>query len=222
MFHIDSLTGEVESCFNSDGWCKFGGFNTHFRYAHQATEAYARRQAEFNEWLSRSAYPLEEGWVVEHVYDPERPGTYYEDPLIGQSGPPVTKLAGTRLVLENGYVWVKLPYGTFWEMAVGEDQPFGLRKRLPVDAVEFFHMVEEFGGRIEYREGIRPIHVRWGRDFDYIPKRDAGYSKAMKERANKAYDAQEAAKAAQEEREIQALLTSARRNSRPWWRRLGR
>lgn len=159
-FHINPATGAVSKCSAVVGSCPFGSLDHHFRDEQEARRAFERKAQAFMDWNAKSVVPQEQGWITEHVYDPKRPETFKNQlsALDDRSAPIPT---GTRMVLENGCVFEKLPYGNFWELKQGEGIMHGVRKGLPLTPYNFMAALENFGGRMEYTEGVNPIKINW-------------------------------------------------------------
>ena len=159
MFHIEPDSGRVAFC-NERVRCRFADYDGHFRDEQEAHRAYARTRDFFDSWVARSVVPHSDDWIVEHVYDPQRPATYkHQLSALDDRSRPIPK--GTRIVIENGWVFTKLPFGNFWELIEGDGQVSRIRKGLPVTPYNFMSALENFGGRMEYRKGVDPIKVNW-------------------------------------------------------------
>lgn len=157
-YHIDLLEDRVVPCKLAVGSCEFGGLDTHF---YDEDKAYRKLLIwrELNRaWLTKSAYPQEEGWVSEHIFDPERPESYEKHHVL--FGHDITE--GTRLVIENGWIFTKESFDDFWTMNSGYEVAGGIKNGQVLRYYEFLGALEEFGGRLEYTEGIKPIaRLRW-------------------------------------------------------------
>lgn len=151
-YHIDLLADRVVGCRLPVGSCEFGGLDTHF-YDEDRAQGKLRSWRELNgEWLAKTAYPQEEGWVTEHIFDPKRPESYEgHHVFFGYDIP-----EGTRLVIENGWIFTKLSFDDFWNMDSGYEAVGGIKNGQPLKYYEFLQALEDFGGRLEYAEGIKP------------------------------------------------------------------
>ena len=157
-YHIDTLADQVVSCRKQVGSCEFGGLDTHF-YDEDAAYQKLRLWRELNSaWLAASAYPQEKDWVTEYIFDPSRPESYKNYLVfLGMDIP-----TGTRIVLENGWMFTKESFDDFWIMDSGYERVGGIKNGQVLKYYEFLKQLQEFGGRLEYTEGIEPIaRLRW-------------------------------------------------------------
>jgi hypothetical protein len=156
-FHINPATGIVGKCNSVMGQCPFGGLDHHFRDENVARRAFEAKAQSFYDWTVRSQYPQEAGWITEHVFDPNRAETFKKmHVLFGHDIP-----TGTKLVIENGWVFEKLDFGDFWEMKDGAELPGGIKHGQPLRYYQFLAALENFGGRLEFRDGVKPIQINW-------------------------------------------------------------
>lgn len=157
-YHINPLTDEVESCRLAVGSCQFGGLDTHFYDKDNALDKLALWRERNEEWLAKSSYPQEEGWVSEHIFDPAVPESFRDHHIFFGYDIP----EHTRLVIENGWIFTKLSFDDFWTMDSGYEVVGGIKNGQPMKYYNFLSALEEFGGRLEYREGIAPSEkLRW-------------------------------------------------------------
>lgn len=161
-FHIDPIVGKVELCRRRVGECPLGGLDHHFYNQDVAYRVYRDASQAFREWTVASVVPQEAGWVTEYVFDPARPRTYHNmHVLFGYDIP-----EGTRMVVENGWVFEKLSFDDFWEMKAGEERVGGIKIGQPLRYYEFLRALEQVGGRLELREGVAPMKIQWR---DHVP-----------------------------------------------------
>lgn len=158
-FHINVTTDSVEQCTSPVGECEFADYDDHFWNYGEACRAHERTQAFFADAVARSSRALEPGWRVEHVFDPQHPQTYSNFGWLDDRTRPIA--AGTRLVVENGWVFTKLGYGNFWELTEGDGDAGGVRRGLPLTVYQCPPSLENFGGRMEYGPGVAPIRINW-------------------------------------------------------------
>ena len=164
-FHIDPATGSVEKCRTSLDRCRFGGLDQHFRDSQypptsgeeKALRALRAKAQTFYDWTIASHYPQEPGWITEYVFDPAYPETYRNKHVFFSKDIPT----GTKLVIENGWVFEKLGFGDYWEMKAGEERPGGMKYGQPMKYYPFLEALENFGGRLEFRDGVEPIKINW-------------------------------------------------------------
>ena len=167
-YHINAQTGEISACEKRSGFwhCPFGEPDTHFDDLEDARTAFAVKKEEFRAWTAQSAVPQEAGWFTEDVYDPSnherRSGSVYFDRYP----------YGTRVVLENGWIVEKrsiFPEGDLdddvtlstWVVITGQDENKFKLDGQEIDNYDVQHHLENFGGRVEAREGIHPYALQW-------------------------------------------------------------
>lgn len=156
-FHINPATGAVGKCNSVIGQCPFGGLDHHFRDENVARRAFENKAQTFYDWTNNSRIPQETGWITEHVFDPTRQDTYANKHVFFGYDIP----EGTRLVVENGWIFEKLSFDDFWEMKAGEERVGGIKIGQPMQYYEFLSALENFGGRLEFKDGVKPIKVNW-------------------------------------------------------------
>lgn len=160
-FHINPATGEVGRCTAEFGKCPFGPIERHFRREDEARRAVETKMSSFEEWTARSNVPQTPGWHTEHVFDPRNPKTYEEATWWLRREVP----EGTRLIIENGWILKKTQHPEYWEFIAGknDDRPSFLRLNrdgLNKDT-KFMAALENFGGRLEFTDGIKPMPINW-------------------------------------------------------------
>lgn len=165
-FHIDPANGLVELCTTPVGQCRFGGLDHHFRDEGVARRAFRAKAQTFYEWTIKSRYAQEPGWITEYVFDPAYPETYDKKHILFSFDIPT----GTKLVVENGWVFEKLSFGDFWEMKAGEEFAGGIKHGQPMKYYEFLRALESVGGRLEFRDGVDPIKINWRIDPQAIER----------------------------------------------------
>ncbi len=152
-YHINLLENRVESCRIDASSCPIGTLEQHW-YDEEKAQGKLRLWRELNgAWLAKSAEPQQRGWVTEHIFDPERPESFENyHVLFGYDIP-----YRTRLVIENGWIFTKESFDDFWLMESGYERVGGNKNGQVLKYYNFLKELEEFGGRLEYSEGIEPI-----------------------------------------------------------------
>ncbi|WP_291038618.1 hypothetical protein [Herbiconiux sp.] len=159
MFHIDPRTGSAHLCTFSITGCPFAAPDFHFDGPDQAQAVWRRKQQLFQDWVDRSSVPQAPGQVTQHVFDPGYPETYDDyASWLRDFGHPAAE--GTRLVLENGWVFEKFHLGTYWTLIAGEEVP-GVVIGKPLLLSDVYRELLEHGGRLEFREHVSPMRLPW-------------------------------------------------------------
>ncbi len=158
-FHINPANGAVDKCRAKMGECPFGSYDQHFNDRRTAQNVAERKLQQFHDWTSRSRVPQEPGWHTEEIFDPSRPETTELCTIVLRGPLP----AGTRLVMENGWELVRDGLTSGWYFTKGEDTRFmfSLEKDIANPVTNFSGVLMEVGGRLEFQEGTKPMHINW-------------------------------------------------------------
>lgn len=153
-YHIDLLEDRVVSCRLEVGNCAIGATLDQHWYDEEAAQRKLLLWRQISsEWLANSTQPQEEGWVTEHIFDPARPESFENyHVLFGYDIP-----HRTRLVLENGWIFTKESFDDFWLMESGYERVGGNKNGQVLRYYSFLKELEEFGGRLEYSQGVEPV-----------------------------------------------------------------
>jgi hypothetical protein len=192
QFHVDPQTGVAQLCTFSVPGCPFATPDFHFDSSDHAHHAWQRKQLFFDEWVSRSSIPQEPGWAVQHVFDPERPETSAGRQVWLDDRRHLAP-AGTRLVFENGWVLEVLagPDTSSRRALVDGEEANGVKRGARLRISEVFFELDQFGGRLEFRDGIKPMRLPWGLTEEERPNLGS----------------------------VVSTSSAASPNSKPWWKR---
>lgn len=162
LYHVSPKTGNVEVCNARTKPCPWGDTGFHAISPEQARLSYERRMEKFHAWERKSNVPKPLGdiWTTQHVFDPDDPRTFAGFAMfLGGASRKSSIPMGTRLVLENGWIFEK-SFGRFWNVVGGEGyDTLGIKKDVPTRHYQILAVIETYGARLEFGgpKDIRPV-----------------------------------------------------------------
>jgi len=161
LYHTNPDTGNTEACKARYKPCPWGDIGFHATSPERARAVYERRMERFHAWERKSNVPkpLNDTWSTQHVFDPDEPRTFASfATFLGGSSKMTPIPMGTRLVIENGWIFEK-SFGRFWNLLEGEGyESLGISKDVPTRHYQILSVIEAYGARLEFGgpKNIRP------------------------------------------------------------------
>lgn len=161
LYHVSLETGNTEVCHARVKPCPYGDIGFHSVSPEQARLSYERRMEKFHAWERKSNVPkpLNDPWTTQHVFDPDDPRTYSGFAVFLGGASKMNPIPmGTRLVIENGWIFEK-HFGRFWMVVDGEGyDALGISKDVPTRHYQILSVIETYGARLEFGgpKNIRP------------------------------------------------------------------